>query len=194
MGSGPFEQFARSRSVQFRGRRLIEPVQQIKKCFGRLAFIDRWRMGLLAEFVSASIDEHGDMKIIRRRQVEAMLQIDLPRRGVEQVASAQHFGDVLLVIIDHDSQLVSKSLVTPSNDKVPRLFCQVMLDAPLQSITNADRIRGRFDSERVRLMPPDCLVTAETRIGGGALWVYFRRSAQRFPGTDARIEQPLFVQ
>jgi hypothetical protein len=140
------------------------------------------------------IDEHRHMQVIRRRQLEELLQIDLPRRGVEQVASPQHFGDVLLVIIDHDSQLIGIGLIAPPNDKVPRLFGQVLFDASLQLIVDADGPRGCFDSERMRLMPADIFSPAETRIGGGPLSVRSCRSTDRFSGTDTGIEQPLFVQ
>lgn len=151
-------------------------------------------MGLLAELVSASIDQYGNMQVIGRRQIETLLQIDLPRRRVEQVASPQHFGNVLLMIVDHDSQLVGKDLVAPSNDKVPRLFGQVLFDAALQLIVDTNEPSSCFDSERVRQLPVYFFIPTVARIGSRPLSARFRRSTQRFSGTDARIEQPLFVQ
>lgn len=151
-------------------------------------------MGLLAEFLSASVDQYGDMKVIGYRQIEHLLQIDLSRRRVEQVASAQNFGDALLVIIDHHSQLIGIGLIAPTDDKVSCLFGQILFDAALQPVVDADGPCGCFDSERMRLLPADFFIPAAARIDGAPSSVRLRQSTNRFSGTVAWIDQPPSLQ
>ena len=97
--------------------------------------IDRRRAGLLGELLARRVDRRRDVQVARRRVAEQALQVDLPRRRIEQVGAAHHVGDALLGVVDHHRELVGELPVGAIQHEVA--------DVALERSAAADPGRGR---------------------------------------------------
>jgi hypothetical protein len=61
------------------------------------------------------------VKIIRHTQPQRPKQKNLPRRGLQQIRPAHNFGDPHSSIVHHHSQLISRHIIAPPNNKIPKV-------------------------------------------------------------------------
>ena len=83
-----------------------------------IVLINRLSKGLFAEFVAPVIGNQRNVHVFWSKQPQMLLQIDLFRRGIEQVGTANDMRDMLLIIIDDDGELVGKNLIFSFDDKI----------------------------------------------------------------------------
>jgi hypothetical protein len=67
------------------------------------------------------------VQVARRHKTEQALQIDLARRGVEQVGAAHHVGDLLVRVVHHHRELVGELTVAAAQDEVAHLALEILL-------------------------------------------------------------------
>ena len=77
-----------------RWRGLRQVLQTLAKVLLRLAVVEGWRTGLLAEFVSSLVNEHSHMSVGRRLQFEKLLQPALPMCGCQQIGTPDHMSEL----------------------------------------------------------------------------------------------------
>jgi len=61
------------------------------------------------------------VKIIRHRQPQRAKQQNLPSRRLQQIRPAHHFGDPHGRVVHHHRQLISRHIVAPPNNKIPKV-------------------------------------------------------------------------
>ena len=88
------------------------------KTFFRLAVVEGWRTGLLAEFVPLLIHKHGDMSVGGRFQSEELLQPALPMRGCQQIGTPDHMGELGFGVINGSGQLVGIEAVATLHNEI----------------------------------------------------------------------------
>lgn len=80
--------------------------------------IHRRRTGLLTEFDTLFLDGQGQVTVSGDRKFQCLLQINLRRRGIDQIGAANNFSDPHIMIINHNTEMVGGNIVTAMNDKI----------------------------------------------------------------------------
>ncbi len=70
----------------------------------------------------ALIAQQFTVKELGRRQPERAIKQELPRRAREQIRAANDFRDSHRRIIHHASQLISRNIIMPPHDKIPKIL------------------------------------------------------------------------
>ncbi|MNL04214.1 hypothetical protein D3C87_1247790 [compost metagenome] len=112
--------------------------QRVQRCGG----VDCLRTALLAQLLAGFVDHHWHVQVRRRGQAQQVLQVDLARRGVEQIGPAHDMGDALRGVIHHHGELIGPQAVRAAQDEVAEFRFQVLALAALPAVVEADR-RGR---------------------------------------------------
>ena len=105
-----------ARATRWRGLRQV--LQTLAKVLLRLAVVEGWRTGLLAELVSRLIDKHGDMSVGGRRQSEKLLQPALPVCGCQQIGTPDHMSELRFGVINSSGQLVGIEAVAALHNEI----------------------------------------------------------------------------
>src|SRR5258708_18665209 len=79
------------------------------------------------------------MQIGRRGQTQCSLQINLPRRGSEQIGAAHHMRDALRVVVNRTSEVVGINPIGAKEHEVADLALEILAHASLQEIHEFDR-------------------------------------------------------
>ena len=66
------------------------------------------------------LHDEGQVPIIRRRQRQSLLQVDLPGRALQQVGTAHDVANTLLGVVDYDGKLVGKCTITAPDNGIPK--------------------------------------------------------------------------
>ncbi len=74
------------------------------------------------------------MRVHQRRQAERLGQVELARRGVEQVVAAHDLADALGGVVGYDRQVAGRSLGVAAHDEV----VDHALDVPVQAVLERD--------------------------------------------------------
>ena len=101
-----------------RWRGLRQVLQTLAKVLLRLAVVEGWRTGLLAEFVPLLIHKHGDMSVGGRLQSEKLLQPALPVCGFQQVGTPDHMSELRFGVINGRGQLVGIEAVAALHNEI----------------------------------------------------------------------------
>src|SRR5690554_2737413 len=97
---------------------------------------------LLAQLLAGTVDRYGDVGVARTGQPQQLLQVDLARGGVEQVAASHDVADSLKSVIDYHSQLVGKQAVLAQDDEITDLLSGILLLGPLNQIIEGNPLIG----------------------------------------------------
>ena len=90
------------------------------------------------EALSRRGHEQGNVEKFRGRITKQFIEIELPGRGIQQIASAHHLGNPHFPIIGHHCQLISKHPVRAPDDKIPAVPEKVFPEFPLTAIGKGD--------------------------------------------------------
>src|ERR1700694_5923714 len=113
------------------------------------------------------------MKIARCRIAEQALQIDLPRRGVEQVRTAHHVRNTLFGVVDHHCQLICELAVGTIHEEIADIALHRLLTDALYAVREAYRIGHRSQAQGPRRLSRRQTISAGSRINAS------RRETQR---------------
>ena len=78
------------------------------------------------------------MIILRRRQSEKPLQIDLTRRGGKQISAAHDLCDARFRVVGHDGQLIGIDAVGAAYDKVAAFARKILAVFPLKPVVKGE--------------------------------------------------------
>ena len=78
------------------------------------------------------------MIVFRRRQSEKPLQIDLTRRGGQQISAANDLRNASLRIVGHNGQLIGIDAVGAAYDKIAAFARQIFAVFPLKPVVKGD--------------------------------------------------------
>ena len=122
--------------------------------------------------------EQRHMRIRRRPESEQLLQVDLPRRGGEQVIPTHHLRDAHRGIVHHNGKLIGKDAVGAAQDEVAAVAVEIFFESSLQPVVHAvDRVRHKNaprgpprlrSALRLRQIPAGARVDGRA-VRGGAL-------------------------
>ncbi len=114
------------------------------------------------------------MGVSRHGQVELLLQVDLPRGGVQEVLTAQDVGDPLVGVIHHGGEMIGVVPIAAVHHEVAHFACQVLNDLPLHAVLEPDRGSGNPHPQG---MPPglSTVMLVPARPGIDAPRVRFRQ-------------------
>ena len=68
--------------------------------------------------------------------------MDLAHGRAQKIGAAQHLGDSLFGVVDHDRELVGKQAVSAAHDEVPDLALEVLAHAALNPVQKGDSLGG----------------------------------------------------
>ena len=92
----------------------------------RLCGVDGLRAVLLGQFFTIRTQYQRGMQVLRRGQLQALLQPDLARGVVQQVGAAHHMADTLVGVIHHHGQLVGKAAVGAQQHEVAHRVLHIL--------------------------------------------------------------------
>ena len=95
-------------------------------------------MVLLAELLALRIGDHWQVAVVRYAVAQQLLQINLPRGRVKQVAAAHHMGDTLSGVICYHRKLVGDKAVFALDYKVRDICPELAVLDTLQLIVELD--------------------------------------------------------
>ena len=82
--------------------------------------------GLFRPFLPLVVGQQGKVRVGRCGNAEALLQIDLARRGNEQVLTADNMGYSLIGIIGNYGKLICPIAVGTKQDEIADVVCQIL--------------------------------------------------------------------
>ena len=88
--------------------------------------IQRFGTGLLAPFLPVAVGEQGQVGIVRRGQVQAALQVNLARRGNQQILPAHDVGDALFAVVHHHGKLVGPKAIGAQQHEIADVLRQIL--------------------------------------------------------------------
>lgn len=91
-------------------------------------------MSVFTKFFATRINQHRNVQIVGYCHPKHLLQIDLPRSGIEQIAPPHDFGDRLFVVIGNNGKLIRKHVVAAAYDKIARFLAQMMVHRAMQTV------------------------------------------------------------
>ena len=99
------------------------------------------------------------MHVGRGGEPQQMLQINLARRGSQQVGTAHDMRDALKRIVDYYRQLIGKQTIRTLYYEIADFAFEVLRKVPLQCIVELNRGRGKGKEGRVEVGAyPPCLL------------------------------------
>src|SRR5262247_2327131 len=104
------------------------------------------------------------MRVARLMQPQQLLQVELSRRGPEQVGPAHYVRDSLFGVVDHDRELVGVNTVRAVEHEVAAFPLQVAADSSLDSIVERNHGAARVEPLRPRHPGWRYTSTARSRI------------------------------
>ncbi len=159
--------------------------------------------------------------ILRRGQAQRPKQKNLSRRGLQQIGPAHHFGDLHCGIIDHDSHLICRNIISPPHDEIAKIFSRDHQLLPEMQIAKTNLLpvghakppvhSGRFGVLHCTCRDGRLVRPARAKLGGprhepmrsaspgidrfiiGIVWCA-RRLSDILPRTRARINHPAVAQ
>ena len=97
-------------------------------------------MRLFTEFFAPSVKHHREMHIGGVWITQQLLQVNLPRSGVQQILPAYHMGNILFGVIHHNRQLVSKNAVSATQHEIANITLQPLLNYASQCVLKFNQI------------------------------------------------------
>lgn len=133
---------------------------------------------LFAQFLSLKRGGNGQVTIMRCGVSELLLEKDLLGGGVEQVAAPDDMGDSLLLVIDHNGQLIGEESIGPADDEVSDLLPQLPLLRPLPLIF---KMNGGVVGSQANgvLLNRECHVATCSWVDGGSFQLAARTLAAK---------------
>jgi len=131
--------------------------------------IDGRRLRLLGELLAAGIGHHGQVRVGRRGQRQALLQPDLPRRRIEQIDAAHHRVDSLRGVVNDDCQLVRVLTVGAQQYEVADGAVEILLHTALNAVAKSDRRVGHAQPPGARRTAAAQAVAAGSRVDQSAV-------------------------
>ena len=104
---------------------------------GRTPRFDGLCAGSLGELYPSSIDDDGQVKILRRNQAQGLLHMDMQPGRVEQIDSSHDMCDALLRIVQNDGQMIGRQAVSPEYYLISDACVNIIPARSLQSIVKA---------------------------------------------------------
>ena len=92
-------------------RRKAEELQRRFQLSNWVRFVEWRRERLFAELLAIFVYDHRHVAISWCRISEQLLKMYLAWRGIEQIGPADHIGNALIRVIDHNRKLVSEDAV-----------------------------------------------------------------------------------
>ena len=84
------------------------------------------------------VNRDRNMQVLRCRQTQQFLQVNLPRGGIEQVGTAHDVGDALSGIVYYDRKLVCKKSIAPFQYKIADFLFDALFNSALSQVRETD--------------------------------------------------------
>jgi hypothetical protein len=91
------------------------------------------------KLASIGFGQEGQMHVGGARQLQGLLEQNLPWRIAQQVRTAHDFSDPLLGIVDDDCELIGEQSVATPDDEVTQALRNVLHQPTLQSVIEFER-------------------------------------------------------
>ena len=102
----------------------------------------------LAQLLAVGVFRDRNMQIVRGRQPQQLLQVNVAWRGIQQVDSPHDLRDSLLMVIGNDRQLVGDKAVATFDHEVPGFGFEPLALFALQCIDEMDQFVVRAHANR----------------------------------------------
>lgn len=147
MSAGPCPKLHRLFIRKRRGRLLTKKIQCLPEGGAGLRRVERLRQRLLAEFLPGEIRRDRQVGIARCGQVQPLLQVNLARRGIQQIGAAHNVRDALIRIVNDYRQLISKKTVGAFQYEIADILGEILSHGSLYRIFE-------YDFSRIDPNPP----------------------------------------
>jgi hypothetical protein len=150
--------------------------------------------------LSALVEQQVAVVPGRRRESESPCQQNLPRRRLEQVGSANHFGDPHGRVVDHDRELIGGEVVSPPYQEVAKILTAyeaLRAEVPIHEfdrLTLRDKKTPVSASWRIDTSQQGCGWATGSGINAFVIMRRLHGLRQVFARAAARVEPPPGVQ
>lgn len=109
--------------------------------------VDAGGVVLFADLQAPPVGGDRQMAIGRRGIVQQVLQIDLPRRGIQQISATHDLGDPLSMIINHHGEMIGVHAVGAADNKVNHVSGKTLLKPSLDAVRKTTYICANTKSQ-----------------------------------------------
>lgn len=128
------------------------------------------------------------MHIARRGVAQQLLQINLLRRRIQQIETANDMVNLLQIIVNHHGKLIGDDPVFALDDKIAVLLGKVMTNQALQLVLKGNAALINLDAQRIGTIGQVVPVFANAGVNIGMSLMAIV-GGQCFSAASARVDQ-----